>query len=58
MAVIGRVGSGKTTVLRLIAGLYPPTEGAVLVDGIDIRQLDPADLRRNLGFVSQDVVLF
>ena len=58
VAVIGRVGSGKTTVLRLVAGLYGPSQGAVLLDGIDTRQLDPADLRRNLGFVSQDVVLF
>jgi ATP-binding cassette subfamily C protein LapB len=58
VAVIGRVGSGKTTVLRLVAGLYAPSQGAVLLDGIDTRQLDPADLRRNLGFVSQDVVLF
>jgi ATP-binding cassette subfamily C protein LapB len=58
VAVIGRVGSGKTTVLKLVAGLYAPTQGAVLLDGIDTRQLDPADLRRNLGFVSQDVVLF
>ncbi|MDH5340213.1 MAG: ATP-binding cassette domain-containing protein, partial [Rubrivivax sp.] len=58
VAIIGRVGSGKTTVLRLVAGLYAPAQGAVLLDGIDTRQLDPADLRRNLGFVSQDVVLF
>jgi ATP-binding cassette subfamily C protein LapB len=58
VAVIGRVGSGKSTILRLIAGLYPPAKGALLVDQIDIRQLDPADLRRNLGYVSQDVVLF
>jgi ATP-binding cassette subfamily C protein LapB len=39
-------------------GLYQPTEGAVLLDGIDLRQLDPADVRRNLGYVSQDVMLF
>lgn len=58
VAFIGRVGSGKSTVQRLIQGLYAPTEGAVLLDGIDLRQLDPADLRRNLGSVSQDVLLF
>jgi ATP-binding cassette subfamily C protein LapB len=58
VAVIGRVGSGKSTLLRLIAGLYAPARGTLLVDQIDIRQLDPADLRRNLGYVSQDVVLF
>lgn len=58
VALIGRVGSGKSTIQRLIMGLYQPTEGAVLVDGIDLRQLDPADVRRNLGAVSQDVTLF
>jgi ATP-binding cassette subfamily C protein LapB len=58
VALIGRVGSGKSTIERLIMGLYQPTEGAVLLDGIDLRQLDPADVRRNLGYVSQDVMLF
>jgi ATP-binding cassette subfamily C protein LapB len=58
VALIGRVGSGKSTIQRLIMGLYQPTEGAVLVDGIDLRQLDPADLRRNVACVSQDVTLF
>lgn len=58
VAFIGRVGSGKSTIQRLIMGLYQPTEGAVLHDGIDLRQLDPADLRRNLASVAQDVNLF
>jgi len=58
VALIGRVGSGKSTVERLMLGLYQPTEGAVLIDGIDLRQLDPADVRRNMGYVSQDVTLF
>ena len=58
VALIGRVGSGKSTIQRLIMGLYQPTDGAVLLDGIDLRQLDPADVRRNLGCVSQDVTLF
>jgi ATP-binding cassette subfamily C protein LapB len=58
VALIGRVGSGKSTIERLIMGLYQPTEGAVLLDGIDLRQLDPADVRRNVGYVSQDVTLF
>ena len=58
VALIGRVGSGKSTIQRLIMGLYQPTDGAVLLDGIDLRQLDPADVRRNLGYVSQDVLLF
>lgn len=58
VALIGRVGSGKSTIQRLVMGLYQPTEGAVLLDGIDLRQLDPADVRRNVGCVSQDVTLF
>ena len=58
VALIGRVGSGKSTIQRLAMGLYQPTAGAVLVDGIDLRQVDPADLRRNMGYVSQDVLLF
>jgi ATP-binding cassette subfamily C protein LapB len=58
VALIGRVGSGKSTIQRLIMGMYRPTEGAVLLDGIDLRQLDPADVRRNVASVSQDVTLF
>jgi len=58
VAFIGRVGSGKSTIQRLILGLHQPTEGAILVDGIDLRQIDPAELRRAAGFVSQDVSLF
>ena len=58
VVVIGRIGSGKTTLQKLLLGLYQPTEGAVLIDGVDLRQLDPADLRRNIGYVSQDPTLF
>jgi len=58
VVIIGRIGSGKTTLQKLILGLYQPTAGAVLVDGVDLRQLDPADLRRNIGYVAQDVTLF
>lgn len=58
VALIGKVGSGKSTIEKLMLGLYTPSDGAVLMDGIDLRQLDPADLRRNLGYVSQDVTLF
>jgi ATP-binding cassette subfamily C protein LapB len=58
VAIIGRIGSGKTTLEKLVLGLYPPTSGAVLIDGIDSRQLDPAELRRAIGFVPQDVTLF
>ncbi len=58
VAMIGRIGSGKSTILKLILGLYEPDEGSILLDGIDINQIDPADLRRNIGYVAQDVVLF
>ncbi|NMG73851.1 type I secretion system permease/ATPase [Aromatoleum diolicum] len=58
VGILGRVGSGKTTLEKLILGLYRPTAGAVLVDGIDVRQLDPAELRRHVGYVPQDVTLF
>ncbi|WP_157670975.1 type I secretion system permease/ATPase [Chitinibacter sp. GC72] len=58
VGVIGRVGSGKTTIEKLILGLYQPEEGAVLIDGIDTRQIDPAELRRAIGFVPQDPLLF
>ncbi len=58
VGVLGRIGSGKSTVARLLLGLYDPAEGAVLADGTDIRQIDPADLRRNIGYVSQDNYLF
>jgi len=56
--VLGRVGSGKTTLQKLILGLYVPSEGAVSIDGVDVRQLDPADLRRSIGYVGQDPLLF
>jgi ATP-binding cassette subfamily C protein LapB len=58
VAVLGRIGSGKSTVLRMLAGLYLPTEGMVEVDGIDLRQVDPAEFRARVGFVSQDPRLF
>ena len=58
VVVIGRVGSGKTTLQKMLMGLYQATGGAVSIDGVDVRQLDPADLRRNIGYVAQDVTLF
>jgi ATP-binding cassette subfamily C protein LapB len=58
VGIVGRIGSGKTTIERLILGLYEPESGAVLVDGTDIRQVDPADLRRNIGAVLQDQHIF
>ncbi len=58
VAILGRIGSGKTTLEKLILGLYRPTTGAVLIDSIDQRQLDPAEMRRQIGYVQQDVMLF
>jgi len=58
VGIIGRVGSGKTTVGRLMVGFYEPQDGRVMVDGIDLRQYDPADLRAGIGFVLQDTDLF
>jgi ATP-binding cassette subfamily C protein LapB len=58
VAIVGRMGSGKSTLARLIAGTVPPTSGAVMVDGIDTRQIDQSDLRRNLGVMLQDTWLF
>jgi ATP-binding cassette subfamily C protein LapB len=58
VALLGRMGSGKTTIHKLILGLYQPTEGAILIDGIDSRQIDPAELRRCVGYVQQETHLF
>lgn len=58
LALLGRIGSGKSTVERLTLGLYQPNKGAVIVDDTDIRQIDPADLRNNIGYAPQDIYLF
>ncbi|NDL71050.1 type I secretion system permease/ATPase [Vreelandella alkaliphila] len=58
IALLGRVGCGKSSLNKLVLGFYQPTSGAVLVDGVDIRQLDPLQLRRHIGYVPQDVSLF
>ncbi len=57
IGIIGRMGSGKSTIGKLIMGFYEPAEGSILVSGTDIKQLDPVDLRRNLIYVPQDIVL-
>ena len=58
IGIIGRVGSGKTTVGRLLLAFYEAQEGRILVDGVDSRQYDPADLRSGIGFAMQDTDLF
>jgi len=57
-AIIGGTGSGKTTLLNLILRFYDATEGSVLVDGVDVREMAQADLRRKLAYVPQRAVLF
>jgi len=58
VAIIGRVGSGKSTLHKLLLGLYQPLEGSVWIDGLDLNQMDPADVRYCVGYVPQDVYLF
>lgn len=58
VAILGKIGTGKSTILKLILKLYEPTNGSILIDDIDITQLDPADLRRNMSYVSQHISLF
>lgn len=58
VALLGRVGCGKTSLNKLLLGLYAPTSGAVMLDGVDLRQFDPVQLRRHIGYVPQDVSLF
>jgi len=58
VGIIGRVGSGKSTIARLILKLYEPGSGVILADDTDYRQIDPADLRKNMGYISQETQLF
>ena len=58
IGLIGRVGSGKTTIEKLLLNFFEPDEGTILLDGTDLRQIDPVDLRRHIGAVLQDVTLF
>ena len=58
IAIIGRIGSGKSTITKLLLKLYEPTSGTILIDDIDISQIDPANLRRSISYVPQDIHLF
>jgi ATP-binding cassette subfamily C protein LapB len=57
VGILGKNGSGKTTLTKLMIGLYEPGGGSISIDGTDIKQIDPADLRRHIGYLSQDVEL-
>ena len=58
VALVGKMGSGKSTLSKLIAGILEPTSGAILIDGVDVRQIDSADIRKNIGIMLQDSWLF
>ncbi|HXV83632.1 MAG TPA: ABC transporter ATP-binding protein, partial [Candidatus Binatia bacterium] len=58
IALVGPNGAGKTTLIKLLSRLYDPSEGAILIDGIDIRELDPLDLRQRIGVIFQDFVRY
>ena len=58
LALVGENGAGKTTIVKLLANLYQPTEGRILLDGVDLREYDPDDLRREIGIIFQDYVRF
>jgi ATP-binding cassette, subfamily B, bacterial len=57
-ALVGRNGAGKTTIVKLLTRLYDPDEGQILIDGVDIRDYDPAELRREIGVIFQDYVTY
>ena len=58
LGVLGRTGSGKSTLIRLLFRLYDPTQGAILLDGMNLKDTNPADLRQRVGMVTQEVQLF
>ena len=58
VGIIGRSGSGKSSLAKLIIGLYQPDAGSLLIDGMDVRQLDVSDVRHNIGYMPQDIQLF
>ncbi len=58
VAILGMIGSGKSTLSKLLLKLHEPTSGSILIDGIDIKQIDPANLRKSISYVPQEVNLF
>jgi ATP-binding cassette, subfamily B, bacterial len=58
IALVGHNGAGKTTLIKLLSRLYDPTEGSILIDGIDIRDLDPLELQQRIGVIFQDFVRY
>ena len=56
--LIGENGAGKTTLVKLLARLYDPTEGQILLDGVDLREYDVEDLRREIGVIFQDYMRY
>ncbi len=57
IAIVGRIGSGKSSMVKLMVNFFEPTGGAILIDDTDMRQIDPADLRRNISYMGQDTSL-
>lgn len=58
VAIVGSVGSGKSTLIKVISGLYKPTAGTIYLDGVDLNQIAPDFIRENIGYLPQDVRLF
>jgi len=58
VAIVGHNGSGKTTLAKLLLGLYQPSKGNIQFDGLNHQQIHPSDLRKNIGYLPQDIVLF
>jgi len=58
IAIIGKIGSGKSTIMKLLMKLYDSNEGEIILDGIEIKQIEPSDVRKNIAYVSQDSILF
>ena len=58
LALVGSTGAGKTTLIKLLARLYDPTRGSIRLDGVDLRDMDPREVRRRVGLILQDGALF